>query len=128
MSVIGTLGADAELKPAGQGTVLRFRVACGRKRPGQGGGPWVEKTDWFNVSMFGKRTEVLSTMLKKGTNVLVEGLFDPREYTAKDGTTKTSLDITANEVVLLPSKTAPSTGGSAGRFGEESPDENGIPF
>lgn len=105
MSVVGTLAADPELRPAGSTTVLRMRLACGRKRPGQGGGQWVEKTDWFQVSMFGKRTEALARFLKKGSNVFVEGVFDTREYQDKNGANRTSLDITANEIVLLPSQT-----------------------
>jgi len=96
-SFTGTVGRDAEVRYAPSGlAVLSFTVAnnigFGEK----------QQTLWIQVTLFGKRAEgQLQNYLKKGQQVFVSGELTQREYQAKDGTTKISLDLNANIIDLI---------------------------
>ncbi|MDD5320840.1 MAG: single-stranded DNA-binding protein [Methylococcales bacterium] len=96
-SFTGTVGRDAEVRYAPSGlAVLTVTVA---NNIGFGD---KEKTLWIRVTLFGKRAEgQLQNYLKKGQQVFVSGELSQSEYQAKDGTTKTSLELTANIIDLI---------------------------
>ena len=96
-SFTGTVGRDAEVRYAPSGlAVLSFTVA---NNIGFGD---KQQTLWVQVTLFGKRAEgQLQNYLKKGQQVFVSGELTQREYQAKDGTTKTSLDLNANIIDLI---------------------------
>lgn len=99
-SFTGTIGRDAEVRYAQSGlAVLNFTVAnnigFGEK----------QQTLWIRVALFGKRAEgQLQNYLKKGQQVFVSGELTQSEYQAKDGTTKTSLELNANIIDLIGGK------------------------
>lgn len=96
-SFTGTVGRDAEVRatPSGQ-SVLNFTVA---NNIGFGDR---QQTIWIRVALWGKRAEgSLQNYLKKGQQVFISGELSQREYQAKDGTTKTSLELNANIVDLV---------------------------
>jgi len=99
-SFTGTLGRDSEVRALPSGTsVLNFTVA---NNIGFGD---KQKTLWIRVAVFGKRAEgKLSEYLLKGTKVFISGELSQNEYQANDGTTKTSLELNANVVDLIGSK------------------------
>jgi single-strand DNA-binding protein len=96
-SFTGTVGRDAEVRYTPSGlAVLSFTVA---NNIGFGD---KQQTLWIQVTLFGKRAEgQLQNYLKKGQQVFVSGELTQREYQAKDGTTKTSLDLNANIIDLI---------------------------
>jgi len=64
---------------------------------------WVEgETMWFQVSTFGKKAETLVDLLKKGDEVLVIGTLKQNTYKGRDGVEKTSLQINAAEIGVVP--------------------------
>ena len=64
-----------------------------------------QQTLWIRVSLWGKRAEGnLKDWLKKGQQVFVSGELSVNEYQAKDGTTKTSLELNANIIDLIGKK------------------------
>jgi single-strand DNA-binding protein len=98
LTIIGSVGRDAEVKQAGGTTVIEFNVAVNS---------WAkagETTAWYRVSMFGQRGEKLASMIRKGDRIGVSGRLVPREYTGKDGASKMSLDLKADSITLLGSK------------------------
>jgi len=99
-SFTGTVGRDAEVRYAPSGlAVMSFTVA---NNIGFGD---KQHTLWIQVTLFGKRAEgQLQNYLKKGQQVFVSGELTQREYQAKDGTTKTSLDLNANIIDLIGKK------------------------
>lgn len=100
--IIGNLGRDPEMRYTPNGkAVTQFSVAVSHSRPdGQGG--WIDDgTDWYRVSVFGDRAERTAEQLRKGNKVFVEGRFKSREFEGKDGEKRTSLDITADNVISL---------------------------
>ncbi len=90
ITIAGRLGKDAELRNTNSGdAVCSFSVAV-ESRNGR------EKvTNWFRVSLWGKRGEALNQYLTKGSAVTVLGEFSVGEY---DG--KPQLNVRASEVAL----------------------------
>jgi single-strand DNA-binding protein len=109
--LVGNLGRDPEMRytPSGQ-AVTNFSVAVDDSYTNNSG-ERVERTIWFRVSTWGKLAEVCNNYLKKGRKVLVEGRMvidpatgGPRTYTRNDGTTGASLEVNANTVRFLSSR------------------------
>jgi single-strand DNA-binding protein len=96
-SFTGTVGRDAAVTYAPSGlAVLNVTVA---NNIGFGD---KQQTLWIRVVLFGKRAEgKLVEHLKKGQQVFVSGELTQSEYQAKDGTTKTSLELNANIIDLV---------------------------
>ena len=110
--VVGNLGRDPEKRytQAG-GAVTRFSVAATTRRR-ERDGEWADHTEWFSVTVFGRQAETLSERLVKGTRVYVEGRLESRQYETQNGQKGFSLDIVANDVLVLDSR--PREGGDFG--------------
>lgn len=104
--IIGNLGRDPEMRYTPNGrAVTEFSVAVTHRGRDQQTGEWADLgTDWFRVTVWGDRAERTAEEFKKGNRVFVEGRFRTREYDAKDGTKRTSLEITADNVIALERK------------------------
>ena len=105
VQIIGNLGADPEMRQtANGGGVTNFRVAVSRTRRGTDG-TMAEETEWFRVVAFDsggyKLAEICNQFLRKGQTVYVEGRLQSRKYTDKDGLERTSVEIMANEMIML---------------------------
>ena len=100
--IIGNLGRDPEMRytPTGK-PVTQFSVAVNQSTKNQQTGEWIEETDWFRVSVFGDRAERAAEHLRKGNRVFVEGRFRTREFEGQDGQKRTSLELTADNVISL---------------------------
>jgi single-strand DNA-binding protein len=126
--IIGNLGRDPEMRYTPNGRpVTEFSVAVSHSRP-DGSGGWIDEgTDWFRVTVWGDRAERTAEQFRKGNKVFVEGRFRTREYEARDGQKRTSLEITADNVISLDARArndeeggtfaAPSGGFPAGAAG-----------
>ena len=121
--IIGNLGRDPETRYTPNGRpVTEFSVAVNQSTKNQQTNEWVEATDWFRVTVWGDRAERTAEQLRKGNRVFVEGRFRTREYDARDGQHRVSLEITADSVVSLDRPGAEDQpgslgGASAGGFG-----------
>ncbi len=97
ITVGGHLGRDPETKYSQSGTAITsFSVATSSK-DGHGN----ETTTWWRCTSFGKRGEVVAQYFRKGDPILVQGEPSLREYTAKDGTPKTSAEIVVNDFAFV---------------------------
>ena len=124
--IIGNLGRDPEMRYTPNGRpVTEFSVAVNQSTKNQQTGEWIEETDWFRVSVFGDRAERAAEQLRKGNRVFVEGRFKTREFEGNDGQKRTSLDVTADNVISLEKRPrddeagfvgAPAAAGAAGGF------------
>lgn len=110
-TIVGNLGMDAELREVGDTQVLGFLIASNSRRKVEG--EWKDEVTWVRVSLFGARAESLSEHLSKGKQVAVRGALSMREYTAKDGEVRTSLECRADDIQLLGSR-----GDSSSKKGE----------
>lgn len=101
IALIGNLGRDPESRSLPDGTpVASFSVATSERRKDRSGQPQ-ERTTWFRVSAFGKLGETCSQYLHKGSDVYIEGTLSQQEYTDREGTLRTSLEVRAREMRML---------------------------
>ena len=91
----GRLGRDPELKDIGSTTVCNFSIAIDRRFKNKQG---ERDTDWFNCSAFGKTAEFISQWFGKGSQIIVVGEMQNREYVNKDGMTVRVTELKVNEV------------------------------
>jgi single-strand DNA-binding protein len=111
--ITGNLTQDPELRHLGSGTaVCELRVAVNSRRKDGATGEWVDKPNYFNVTVWGAQGENCANYLSKGRPVAIEGRLDWREWEAKDGGGKRqAVSIIANSVQFLGSRDG---GGGAG--------------
>jgi single-strand DNA-binding protein len=103
--ITGNLTQDPELRHLGSGTaVCELRVAVNSRRKDGATGEWVDKPNYFNVTVWGAQGENCATYLQKGRPVAIEGRLDWREWEAKDGSKRQAVQIVANSVQFLGSR------------------------
>lgn len=102
ITVKGNVGSDPELKFSKNNTAyVTFSVAYTPRT--KDGDNWVDgETMWFRVVQFGVKAEATTDMIKKGDGVLVTGSMKQSTYTDKEGKERTSLEINATDVGLVP--------------------------
>ena len=111
--VSGNLTRDPELRSTPGGTsVCSLRIAVNSRRKDESGN-WVDKPNYFDVTVWGAQGENCAQYLAKGRPVAVDGRLDWREWEAKDGSKRQSVDIIADSVQFLGSRDAPQTNGAA---------------
>ena len=100
--LIGNLTADPTLRATQSGTsVCSFTLAVNRRFPDQDG---QKQTDFFRVVTWRALADSCGKYLAKGRKAAVVGELQARTYEAKDGTTRLSLDVQADEVEFLSPK------------------------
>jgi single-strand DNA-binding protein len=118
VTITGNLTTDPELRHTPTGTaVCTLRVAVNGRRKDQGG-QWVDKPNYFNVTVWGAQGENCSNYLSKGRPVAIDGRLDWREWEAKDGSGKRqTVEIVAETVQFLGSRDGSAPGGGGGQGG-----------
>jgi single-strand DNA-binding protein len=121
--ITGNLTRDPELRSTGGGTsVCELRVAVNSRRKDGQSGEWVDKPNYFDVTVWGAQGENCANYLSKGRPVAVEGRLDWREWEAKDGSGKRQkVSIVANSVQFLGSRDGSGGGQNGGNGGGFSP-------
>jgi single-strand DNA-binding protein len=83
--ITGNLTRDPDLRSTEGGTkVANLRVAVNGRRK-NGNEEWVDKPNYFNVTVWGAQGESCAEYLAKGRPVAVEGRLDFRERDTDDG-------------------------------------------
>ncbi len=100
ISICGNIGRDPELKAAGTSQVLTFSVADSEYVYVKNG---EAEAQWYNVEVWGKSAERLSSWLAKGTKVFVSGQLVQRSYEGKNGKGK-ALEIKDARVTAVSKK------------------------
>jgi len=117
--ITGNLTRDPELRHTGGGTAIcELRVAVNSRRKDGQSGEWVDKANYFDVTVWGAQGENCANYLSKGRPVAVEGRLDWREWEAKDGSGKRqAVQIIANTVQFLGSRDGAGGGQPGGNGG-----------
>jgi single-strand DNA-binding protein len=126
--LIGNLGNDPEMRySAGGAAYLRFNVASNfRARTPEG--EWQDKTEWVRVTVTGQRAESLSQYLRKGSRVYVDGRLEARPWTDQQGQVRAGLEVMANEVQFMSSRSDDERmGGGGGDMGGANRDAGSPP-
>ena len=107
----GNLTRDPELRNTPSGTsVCSLRVACNTRRK-DSSGDWVDKPNYFDVTVWGAQGENCATYLQKGRPVALDGRLEWREWEDKEGNKRQSIDIIADSVQFLGSREGGENGG-----------------
>ena len=120
VTITGNLTSDPELRSTPSGTsVCKLRVAVNSRRKDGQSGDWVDKPNYFDVTVWGAQGENCANYLAKGRPVAVEGRLDWREWEDKEGGKRQSVEIIANSVQFLGSRDG-SGGGNGNGFSPSS--------
>lgn len=131
--ITGRVGRKPETRTVSTGdTVCSFSLAVDNRRKGGEDQP----PTWFRISAWGKTGEACQRYLDKGKLCAVVGPVSVSSYEAKDGSTRFSLEVRADEVEFLsareqsdaaePTK-APKEAPAANRYDEDELDSD-LPF
>jgi single-strand DNA-binding protein len=111
--ITGNLTRDPELRslPSGM-AVCSLRVAVNTRRKDNSTGEWVDKPNYFDVTVWGAQGENCAQYLSKGRPVAIDGRLEWREWDDKDtGKKRQSIDIIADSVQFLGSREGGENGG-----------------
>lgn len=138
VTVTGNLTRDPELRSTPNGTsVCALRIAVNSRRKDGSTGEWVDKPNFFNVTVWGAQGENCANYLTKGKGVAIDGRLDWREWQDKEGNNRQSVDIIADTVQFLggggkrdqaDSGFAPDDGPPADQRGGDFEADDDIPF
>lgn len=104
VSLIGNLGADAELRYMTDGVpVATFNLATTEAWKDKSG-TRQEKTEWHRIVFYKGLAEVAGEYLKKGAMVYLEGKLRNREWEDKEGNKRSTTEIAGNLLKMLDKK------------------------
>jgi single-strand DNA-binding protein len=112
--VTGNLTRDPELRSTPGGTsVCSLRIAVNSRR--KEGDQWVDRPNYFDITVWGAQGENCAQYLSKGRPVAVDGRLNWREWEAQDGAKRQAVDIIADSVQFLGSREGgqPNAGGES---------------
>ncbi len=103
VTLLGNLGKDPEVKflPSGQ-AVANFGIATTDRIKDKASDSWTERTEWHNVTAYGRTAEIVRDYVKKGNKLYIEGRLTTRSWDDKETGKKVyRTEIVVNELVLL---------------------------
>jgi single-strand DNA-binding protein len=102
--LIGNLGADPEIRTAGDGIVAQLRLAT-NERYTKRDGTEVDETEWHTLVLWRQLAELAERHLCKGRKICVEGKLKTRRWTdQKTGEEKYRTEVIVRELTFLDSK------------------------
>ena len=99
--LLGNLGKDPEVRYLDNGIVVaNFSLATTESYKNKEG-ERVSQTEWHNIVLWRGLAEVAEKYLKKGASVYIEGKIKTRKWEDKDGNTRYSTEILADNMTML---------------------------
>lgn len=103
ITIHGYLGRDPEIKEyrnarGESGKLCNFSVGVSRDM--------TDETDWFDVTFFGRRAEVIDKFFSKGSQIIVSGRMQADTY-EKDGQKRKSWKLIGSSFDFCDSKDSP---------------------
>ncbi|MGI8439428.1 MAG: single-stranded DNA-binding protein [Thermoleophilaceae bacterium] len=112
VTLTGNLTRDPELRTTPSGTpVCSLRLAVNTRRK-DGSGEWVDKPNYFDVTIWGRQGENAAQYLEKGRPVALDGRLEWREWEDKEGNKRQNVEIVADTVQFLGSREGGGENGS----------------
>lgn len=98
--LIGNLTRDPEVRYSNEGKIItKIAIATGRGD---------KDTEYTTVALFGQQAEVAGQWLKKGRQVYIEGRLSTSKYQDKEGQTRYTTEVIANDLQLIGPKEKPA--------------------
>ena len=122
--LVGNLGQKPEItytkdsKP-----IASFSIATSESWKDKTTGDMVEKTEWHNVTFFGRIAEVAEKYLDKGSKVFVEGKLQTDKWEDENGNKRSATKIIGNNMQMLDSRGS----NNSSSFDESSAAQNEAP-
>jgi single-strand DNA-binding protein len=102
--LIGNLGKDPEVRFTASGqAVASFSLATSETYKDKSGEK-VEKTEWHNITLWGKLGEIAGEYLSKGKTVYIEGRLQTRKWQDKSGNDRYTTEIVGDKMQMLSAK------------------------
>jgi len=120
--LIGNLGKDPEVRYTASGTAVAGFSLATSDRTKNKNGEWEERTEWHNITLWGRLAEIAGEYLAKGKTVYIEGRLQTRKWQDRDGRDRYTTEVIADKMVMLSGKGDGSPKSGAGRpEGHEAP-------
>jgi single-strand DNA-binding protein len=101
--LVGRLTRDPELRALPSGiNVCSLRVACNSSRR-DAEGDYVEKPNYFDVSVYGGASDSVDRYTRKGSRVAIDGRLEWREWETVDSQKRQAVSVVADTVQFLDS-------------------------
>ena len=126
ITIHGYLGRDPELKEyknarGENGHLVNLSVGCSRDMG--------DETDWFDVTFFGKRAEVIDKFFSKGSQILIEGRMQSNTVKGDDGKQRKYWKLIGSSFDFCDSKGTPRGDSNLDDLGDSfKAAEDDIPF
>lgn len=115
--LVGNVGADPETRYMPNGdAVANVRLATTESWKDKASGEKREITEWHRLVFYRKLAEIVSTYVKKGSQLYVEGRIRTRKWQDKEGQERYTTEIEVTEMQLL-----------GGRRNDQADGEHGAP-
>jgi len=99
--LVGNLTKDPELRALPSGSsVCSMRIACNSSHR-EADGDYIERPNYFDVSIFGASGESVSSYMRKGSRVAIDGRLAWREWETTDAHKRQAVSIVADTVQFL---------------------------
>jgi single-strand DNA-binding protein len=100
--IAGNLTRDPELRQLASGnSVCKLRIANNTRAKDRDSGQWVDRPNYFDVTVWGAQGESVARYLTKGSGILIDGRLEWREYDAQDGTKRQAVEIIAENTQFM---------------------------
>lgn len=118
--------------------VVNLSLACNESYKDKSGDKQ-ERTEWVNVTIYGKLAEISDKYVQKGKQIYISGRMQTRKWTDKNGVERYTTDIIASDMKMLGNRgngssesneshaTPSNSGKSQGQSGFDDMDDD-IPF
>lgn len=121
--IIGNLTADPQLRTTPNGvSVCDFTLAVNDRKGGD------NNATYFRVTVWRQLGEVCHKYLAKGRKAFVSGPVSVRTYQDRNGETRASLEVTADDVEFLSSREESQKNAPAAQNGFTPVETNDLPF
>lgn len=117
--IVGRLGKDPEVRYTPSGAaVANFTVATSEEWKDRDTGEKQERTEWHRIVAWRRLGEICGEYLHKGREVYIEGRLQTRSWEDRDGNTRYTTEIVAQNMQML---------GSQGKQGKADTPEERFP-
>jgi single-strand DNA-binding protein len=122
----GNLTADPEHRtiPSSGTTLCKLRIANNERYKDSGSGEWMDRPNYFNVTMWKGMADWVANNLHKGDEVVIEGRLRWHEW-EDNGQKRSAVDITADSIVPTRTRNGGGSRSSSGGYQESDAD---VPY